>query len=312
MILTYLYGEGRGAAADVVGHSTGNMNRNTSIANNLHDETHLMMQTLDAGLAIELPYDERKSCWDEFMAPLPCPDEDTYPTKQLFMATKLYPGAFNLRLHTAGMQAFLIKRHVMAWSTGATGWKGQDVTAHTDTMKATYVALDELTKEWNAFAGKDDVKYASTLTYVEEAVARWLDPHFRHGGRKAKDPAESLHDGIAGSLSDVITVVNRTLHPPAPPAPPPPAPIQPDDNDVPGGGDDDNRSGGGGPSLSDVIGYVPPGVPPPEDTSMTQAEIEQQLVISQEVGTISTYFFYCPHLPLCCICILTSLCVFFL
>ena len=85
----YLYGAGD---KEKKGHSKGNLNRNTSLVNNLYDATFAMIQKLDNGLSADLPYEERKTCWDEHMYPIPCPaDGDDYPTKDVFLSTKMYP-----------------------------------------------------------------------------------------------------------------------------------------------------------------------------------------------------------------------------
>jgi hypothetical protein len=86
----YLYGAGSDAK-EKKGHSKGNLNRNTSIVNNMYDDTFKMIQHLDSGLSADLPYEDRKQCWDKYMYPLPLPDEDEYPTKDVFLATKMYP-----------------------------------------------------------------------------------------------------------------------------------------------------------------------------------------------------------------------------
>jgi hypothetical protein len=86
----YLYGAD-GDAKEKKGHSKGNLNRNASIVNNMYDKTFEMIQKLDNGLSADLPYEDRKACWDEHLYPVPCPDEDNYPTKDVFQSTKMYP-----------------------------------------------------------------------------------------------------------------------------------------------------------------------------------------------------------------------------
>ena len=89
----YLYGVDETAKdkKQKKGHSKGNLNRNTSLVNNMYDETFKLVCELDNGLSVDLPYEDRKMCWDRHLVPIPCPKEDEYPTKDVFLSTKMYP-----------------------------------------------------------------------------------------------------------------------------------------------------------------------------------------------------------------------------
>jgi hypothetical protein len=90
-VYKYLYGDDENAK-EKKGHSKGNLNRNSSIINNMYDETFAMVKELDNGLSVDLPYEERQACWKKHMFLIPCPPEgENYPTKDVFLPTKLYP-----------------------------------------------------------------------------------------------------------------------------------------------------------------------------------------------------------------------------